>query len=84
MNDLVSNVMLINLACIHSVLHSKKLSCYDQEIPQSQTTDQPKAPIGRNIEHNTVLGKKCQCKIVNIFLPMVFRICFGYSKEPSH
>ena len=23
-------------------------------------------------------------KIVNIFLPISFNICFGYSKEPSH
>ena len=25
-----------------------------------------------------------ECKIVNIFLPIHFYICFGYSKEPSH
>ena len=25
-----------------------------------------------------------QCKIVNIFLPIIFSICFGCSKEPSH
>ena len=28
--------------------------------------------------------KKFQRKIVNIFLPIFFSICFGSSKEPSH
>ena len=28
--------------------------------------------------------KKNQRKIVNVFLPIIFSICFGYSKEPSH
>ena len=28
--------------------------------------------------------KKFQRKIVNIFLPINFNICFGCSKEPSH
>ena len=28
--------------------------------------------------------KKIQCKIVNIFLPISFNICFGCSKEPSN
>ena len=28
--------------------------------------------------------KKNQRKIVNIFLPILFGICFGCSKEPSH
>ena len=27
---------------------------------------------------------KLQCKIVNIFLPISFNICFGCSKELSH
>ena len=30
------------------------------------------------------INKKFQCKIVNIFLPIFFSICFGCSKEPSH
>ena len=30
------------------------------------------------------LNKKFQRKIVNIFLPIIFSICFGCSKEPSH
>ena len=25
-----------------------------------------------------------ECKIVNIFLPINYNICFGYSKEPFH
>ena len=25
-----------------------------------------------------------QCKIVNMFLPIIFSICFGCSKAPSH
>ena len=28
--------------------------------------------------------KKFERKIVNIFLPISFNICFGCSKEPSH
>ena len=27
--------------------------------------------------------QNCQHKIVNIFLHIIFSICFGYSKEPS-
>ena len=30
------------------------------------------------------VNKKFQRKIVNIFLPIIFSICFGCSKEPSH
>ena len=30
------------------------------------------------------INKKFQHKIVNIFLPIIFNICFGCSKEPSH
>ena len=33
------------------------------------------------IDHS---NKKNQRKIVNIFLPIIFSICFGCSKEPSH
>ena len=32
----------------------------------------------------TGLDKICERKIVNIFLPIHFNICFGCSKEPSH
>ena len=31
-----------------------------------------------------LLSKKFQRKIVNIFLPIIFSICFGCSQEPSH
>ena len=30
------------------------------------------------------INKIFQGKIVNIFLPIIFSICFGWSKEPSH
>ena len=30
------------------------------------------------------LNKNCQRKLVNIFLPINFNICFGCSKELSH
>ena len=30
------------------------------------------------------INKNFQRKIVNIFLPIIFSICFGCSKEPSH
>ena len=37
------------------------------------------------LNHNRGLDKQnFQCKIVNIFLPINFNICFGCSKEPSH
>ena len=44
---------LIELNCIYHVLTklNKKVSGYDQEIPQSHTSDQPTAPSGRAIEH---------------------------------
>ena len=28
--------------------------------------------------------QKFQRKIINIFLPIIFSMCFGFSKEPSH
>ena len=36
------------------------------------------------VESIAVLNKIFQSKIVNIFLPINFNICFGCSKEPSH
>ena len=30
------------------------------------------------------MNRNFQHKIVNIFLPIILRICFGCSKEPSH
>ena len=30
------------------------------------------------------INKNVQSKIVNIFLPIIFSICFGCSKESSH
>ena len=32
----------------------------------------------------SMISKIFQRKIVNIFLPIIFSICFGCSKEPSH
>ena len=29
-------------------------------------------------------NKTFECKLVNIFLPISFNICFGCSKEPFH
>ena len=41
--------------------------------------------VDGEIGMNTGLDKHIfQCKIVNIFLPIVCSICFGCSKEPSH
>ena len=47
------------------------------------------ATISRDLSHkiydSTGLDKQnFQCKIVNIFLPIVPSICFGCSKETSH
>ena len=36
---------------IYKTFRSQKVSEYDQEIPQSQTTDRPYAPLGRTTEH---------------------------------
>ena len=41
--------------------------------------------LQRNLHYVTGLDKQnFECKIVNIFLPITFNICFGCSKEPSH
>ena len=37
---------------------------------------------GQRIADNSV--STFQCKIVNIFLPINFNICFGCSQEPPH
>ena len=34
--------------------------------------------------HQGLDTQKIQRKILNIFLPIIFSICFGCSKEPSH
>ena len=37
------------------------------------------------VQYTTVLDNNFfQRKIVNIFLPICFNMCFGFSKEPSH
>ena len=36
------------------------------------------------VQSLTNLDNKYQRKIANTFLPMIFSICFGCSKEPSH
>ena len=42
-----------------------------------------------NTEVNSIspqvkINKNFECKIVNIFLPISFKILLGYSNEPSH
>ena len=34
--------------------------------------------------HVQYVNKNFQRKTVNIFIPIIFSICFGCSKEPSH
>ena len=36
------------------------------------------------VTHQVLINKKIQRKIVNTFLPIIFSVCFGCSKEPSH
>ena len=38
----------------------------------------------RIIKVTIYINKNFQRKIVNIFLPINFNLCFGSSKEPSH
>ena len=51
------------------------------EVPQEALT-----PVVDEIkqEEEVIKNKNFQRKIVNIFLPINFNICFGCSKEPSH
>ena len=42
------------------------------------------AMIDVNINTQVLINNNFQRKIVNIFLPIKFNICFGSSKEPSH
>ena len=51
--------------------------CRACTCPKAQTH------IGISLTHHR-LRKKFQRKIVNIFLPINFNICFGCSKEPSY
>ena len=45
-----------------------------------------KSPFGKQFYRfaQVKINRNFQCKIVNIFLPINFNICFGCSKEPSH
>ena len=39
------------------------------------------------VEYGTIAGldkQNFECKIVNIFIPISFNVCFGCSKEPSY
>ena len=47
-------------------------------------TAQAKTSDILNLKPQIKINKITQRKIVNIFLPILFSICFGCSKEPSH
>ena len=36
------------------------------------------------VKYGNITKKTFQCESVNFFLPTIFSICFGCSKEPSH
>ena len=58
--------------CLHC---SKRLSQDDKSRPSKERVHYYSwVKINKTFEH----------KIVNIFLPISFKICFGCSKEPSH
>ena len=40
--------------------------------------------VKQRVKPLVYIKKKIQPTIVNIFLPIIFSICFGCSKEPSH
>ena len=42
------------------------------------------APIKESNDEFLFIPLIFESKIVNIFLPISFNICFGYPKEPSH
>ena len=79
------NVTLLEIACHGSIIHiirGVEKAKFDTYLG---TRNCPLCT--RPNKKNIVAGldkKKIERKIVNIFLPISFNICFGCSKEPSH
>ena len=57
---------------------STSMEAEDSETKRLQTEKQGKSSLIQ------IISKNFQRKIVNIFIPINFNICFGSSKEPSH
>ena len=56
-----------------------------RHMNHEEETDSPNTErLKYNIHSQVKTNKTFQSKIVNIFLPIIFSICFGCSKEPSH
>ena len=56
---------------------------YEPVVPENQDVGYPVVQVHSNIY--TGLDKQnFSRKILDIFLPISFNICFGCSKEPSH
>ena len=67
---------LLNTLMVFHSLNKEKI-----EKNLQTTKKHTKLPSMQRVKHYI---QKFQCKIVNIFLPIIFSICFGCSKEPSH
>ena len=65
-------IYFLFLSCI--ILLCRLLKCFDEAVPMSTL----------NMTFACKINKMVERKIVNIFLPISFNICFGCLKEPSH
>ena len=55
-------VCMVVVVCVYGGMLDKKVSEYDQEIPQSQTADNPVAPRGRAAQPSRDTRKTNQAK----------------------
>ena len=56
-----------------------------KDVQADQDTCCPDMPKEKFLMFSQVkINKIFECKIINIFLPISFNICFGCSKERSH
>ena len=63
-------------------MHSQLMKRYEKEVKQNMTHIETIANL--NVSDMSKRTKKIQLRIVNMFLPIIFIICFGCSEEPSH
>ena len=66
---------------IHVII---SLFCWIMLTWSRKTNVQKLKPLPCSTHDHWFRWTKFQRKVVNIFLPIIFSICFGCSKEPSH